>query len=106
MREVHERDGDDADTGPDSRPDAGAGNGDDPRRPGIAIVPDSATRAALALAVPPARRGTPIACPVRATTSPARRPGGIQGPGAMITMGRTRVPGSWPGGRRGEPTFL
>jgi hypothetical protein len=31
MREVHEQDGDDADTRADSRPDAAAGNGDDPR---------------------------------------------------------------------------
>lgn len=49
MREVHERDGDDADTGPDSSPEAAAGNRDDPRRPAIAIIRDSATRTALAL---------------------------------------------------------
>jgi hypothetical protein len=50
MREVHERDtGDDADIGPGTRPDAAAGPVDDPRRPAIAILRDSATRAALAL---------------------------------------------------------
>jgi hypothetical protein len=70
MREVHERDtGDNADTEPDSRPDAAAGRGSDSRRPTIPIVRDSATWIALALEY------------------------------------RRRVPGSWTGSRRGEPTF-
>jgi filamentous hemagglutinin len=50
MREAHERDtGDNADTEPDSRPDAAAGRGSDSRRPAIPIVRDSATWIALAL---------------------------------------------------------
>lgn len=50
MREPRERDtGDGADTGTDSRPDAGAGHGGDSRRPAIATVRDAATRTALAL---------------------------------------------------------
>ena len=50
MREAHERDtGDDAETEPDSRPDAAAGRGSDSRRPAIPIVQGSATCIALAL---------------------------------------------------------
>ena len=60
MREVLEQDGDDADTGPDCRPDAAAGNGDDPRRPAIAVIRDSATRTALALEYRQRAEGTPV----------------------------------------------
>jgi hypothetical protein len=50
MREAHERDtGDDADTEPDTRPDAAAVRGSDCRRPAIPIVQDSATCIALTL---------------------------------------------------------
>ena len=61
MREVHEQDSGDADTGPDSRPDPAAGNGDDPRRPAIAVIRDSATRTAVALEYRQRAEGTPAA---------------------------------------------
>lgn len=127
MHEFHEQDtGDDADTGTDTRPDAAAGHSNDSRRPAIATVRDSTTRITLALeyrqlvkgaegayatsgaagaASRTIERTTLPACPVRATASLARRLGGIPGSWTMITA-ETRVPRTWPGGRREEPTFL
>src|ERR1700735_1010093 len=69
MREAHERDtGDDADTEPDSRPDAAAGRGSDSRRPTIAIVQDSTTRIALALEYRQRVGGTQVASGAAGTT--------------------------------------
>jgi hypothetical protein len=62
MREAHGRDtGDDADTEPDSRPDAAAGRGSDSRRPAIPIVQDSTTRIARALEYRQRVEGTQVA---------------------------------------------
>jgi hypothetical protein len=117
MREAHERDtGDNADTEPDSRPDAAAGRGSDSRRPAIPIVRDSATWIALALEYRKLVEETRVASGSAGTDPRDDRedrtldegdqvsdppPGKDTGSKAMITMGRTRVPGS----RRGEPTF-
>jgi hypothetical protein len=85
MREVHARDTNgDADTKPDSKPDAAAGRGGDSRRPAIAIVGDSTTRIALALEYRQRVEGTQVASGAAGTAPPddredarLRRPCGI-----------------------------